>query len=230
MIDNRFNIYSDIDATVSFERDIELTGIMLFHSSEKERQQYYARASLWQLGYFEEQGIKKPLSRMGKLLSLCGGWKQMAEGGIRWKGSLDTLFATRLLKGMVTGLILHFMIIYSESLFQATERYMSLISHKDAEDYRNILLRYKPKISEIDIKNNLWPIFKNVSNLFAAMQFTSISSDTPYIKFDEFQDKNEPTLQGLSGFASSASFYLSKAHQRNILSEDDGWKIGVHRR
>ena len=75
----------------------------------------------------------------------------MAEGGTRWKDSLDTLFATRLLKGMIAGLVLRLMILHKESLFQAAERYMLLIEHSEANEDRNILKNYKPKVSESDI-------------------------------------------------------------------------------
>lgn len=225
MIDNKFLIFGNMNPTSSIEVNIALTGIMIFPYSEDDRRQYYGRAVLSACAEIEESGLGDPYYELRQLIHLCGGMKNIAIGGYYWKENLETVVAKQIIKGHISGIILHFMNTYDDNLSKAASRYMELFDGKSSYMYKSIMNDLKPKTSESDILNNIWKKFRSTSHIYATCYINKFTFELPYLKFGKFSSINDPTSTGYAGFAAASQHYLYGVQRKKLIPENECWKL-----
>lgn len=232
MVNSKCNIfdYNDYDDTIS--RDIALTAFMLYPNSMKKRHSYIFRATVHHYGCLSADSKDAPNANLSQsflqLLAELGSWKWLAAHEENAQTQpLDTIFASRLIRGHIAAHMLIVMISKNISIFEAAKYYLKVMQSRDARitDYIKIIKTYKKRMGETDLSGNVWNEFKNISPLFVPTALASASLIYPYIRFDTFMTRKlnikDVTRDGFPGFCEMAMRYTELAVDRKILNKKE---------
>ncbi len=230
MVSSKNNIFDYYDYDDIISRDIALTALMLYPNSVEKRHSYIFRATAHHYGCLSADSKIASNAKFSpnflQLLAGLGSWQWLAghEENAQTQ-PLDTIFASRLIRGHIAGHMLISMISKNISIFEAAKQYLNTMQSKDPRitDYIALIKTYKNRMGETDLSGNVWNEFKNISPLFVPTALASAELIYPYIRFDTFMTKKlnieGVTRDGFPGFCELAKIFTKLAIDRKILNK-----------
>ena len=231
MIDERFRIFDHTLCTDPIERNIVLTGIMLFPDSTEQRTDYIYQATIHHLKTLSEEQNGKAdealFTRLQQIIAQNGSFKWLAQREEKATTKpLADLFASRLIRGHIAAYMLKKMMDEGLSISQAAASYLNLREIHSESAYFQSIMQIKPNMSETDLTGNVWREFKSVAHLYAPFLSSKQIIHPPFIDFDEFNTPSD-NEKGFHAFACATRDYAHCIVKKQLFGENILWKLAT---